>query len=87
MEMYQSLCLSLLVASGIKALYQVGMTADARRIFHPMLKSYEAGTFQGVDDNKSRDWTNCFGEANGYEGFLVDAYLALIAVEDDLKQE
>ncbi len=69
----------------IKALYQTGMTAEARKIFYPMLASYEAGAFQGVDGNgKSRDWKNWRGEGNGYEGFLVDGYLALIAVEDDV---
>jgi hypothetical protein len=72
----------------IKALYQVGMIEEAKKIFHPMLKSYEVGTFQGVDENgKSRDWKNWNGEGNGYEGFLVDGYLGLIAVEDDLKHK
>jgi hypothetical protein len=72
----------------IKALYQVGMIQEARKIFHPMLKSYEAGAFQGVDEKgKSRDWKNWKGEGNGYEGYLVDGYLGLIAVEDDLKHK
>jgi hypothetical protein len=72
----------------IKALYQVDMIPEARKIFHPMLKSFKAGAFQGVDDQgKSKDWKNWKGKGNGYEGFLVDGYLALIAVEDDLNHK
>ena len=33
----------------------------------------------------SRDWRKWDGECNGYEGYLSDGYLALLAVEDDLK--
>lgn len=69
----------------IRALYQVGMTDEARRILHPLLGSFGDGLFQGVDERgKSRDWKDWSGRANGYEGFLVDGYLALLAVEDDL---
>ena len=69
----------------IHALYQVGMTSAARQVYRPLLKSFEAGVFQGVDEQgKSRDWKDWRGNARGYEGFLVDSYLALIAVEDEL---
>lgn len=69
----------------IKALYQTKITSAARRVFRPMLQSFDAGNFQGVDpQGKSRDWKDWNGNACGYEGFLVDSYLALIAVEDDL---
>ena len=50
-----------------------------------MLGSFAAGSFQGVEGNgKSRDWKIWRGEANGYEVYLVDGFLALIAVEDDI---
>jgi len=70
----------------VKALYQLGRTADARRIFHPMLKGYAAGDFQGFDaSGLSRDWRDWQGGGHGYEGLLVDNYLTLLAVLDDVK--
>lgn len=72
----------------IKAFYKVGMVKEARAVLYPMLASYERGDFQGRDaGGGSRDWKNWRGEGNGYEGFLVDGYLALLAVEDDLHAE
>lgn len=70
----------------IKALYQLGRVADARRIFHPMLRSFADGNFQGFGENgMSKDWRDWQGNCNGYEGYLVDGFLALLAVEDDLQ--
>jgi hypothetical protein len=69
----------------IKALYQLGRVADARRIFYPLLNSFSAGGFQGFGANGlSRDWRDWQGGCHGYEGYLSDGYLALLAVEDDL---
>jgi hypothetical protein len=69
----------------IKALYQLNRHADAERIFHPMLKGYAAGDFQGFcDDGMSKDWRDWNGGCHGYEGLLVDNYLTLLAVFDDL---
>jgi hypothetical protein len=68
----------------IKALYQLGRLADAERIFLPMLAGYAAGNFQGFDaTGKSRDWCDWNGGGHGYEGLLVDNYLALLAVFDE----
>ena len=70
----------------LKALYQLGRVADARRILYPMLASYAAGQFQGFGANGlSRDWRDWQGGGHGYEGLLVDNYHALLAVLDDLK--
>jgi Bacterial alpha-L-rhamnosidase 6 hairpin glycosidase domain len=70
----------------VKALYQLGRVAEARRIFHPMLKGYARGEFQGFGENgMSRDWRDWQGGCHGYEGLLVDNYQALLAVFDDLK--
>lgn len=70
----------------VKALYQLGRVADARRIFYPMLASYARGEFQGFDANgRSRDWRDWKGGGHGYEGLLVDNYAALLAVLDDAK--
>ncbi|TSA35540.1 MAG: hypothetical protein D4R65_04340 [Verrucomicrobiaceae bacterium] len=70
----------------LKALYRLGRVADARRIFHPMLAGYAAGEFQGFDvSGMSRDWRDWQGGCHGYEGLLVDNYLTLLAVLDDVK--
>ena len=70
----------------VKALYQLGRVEDARRIFHPMLKGYAQGEFQGFGENgMSRDWRDWKGGCHGYEGLLVDNYHALMAVLDDVK--
>ena len=70
----------------VNALFQLGRVADARRIFHPMLAGYARGEFQGFGANgMSRDWRDWKGGCHGYEGLLVDNYLALLAVFDDVK--
>lgn len=69
----------------IKALYKLGRKEEARRIFFPMLKSFADGSFQGVCENgSSKDWKDWSGNCCGYEGFLSDGYLALLAVFDEL---
>jgi len=69
----------------IKALYQLNRRADAERMLHPMLAGYAAGDFQGFcDDGMSRDWRDWNGGCHGYEGLLVDNYLTLLAVLDDV---
>ena len=71
----------------LRALYKLGRTENARRIFYPMLKRYTAGEFQGFGPDKhSRDWRTWKGESWGYEGLLVDNYLPLLAVLDDADQ-
>jgi hypothetical protein len=70
----------------VKALYQTGRVPEARRIFDPMLRSYAQGEFQGFCGNgPSKDWRDWSGGCHGYEGFLVDSYLALLAVFDEVK--
>lgn len=70
----------------LKALYQLGRVDDARRIFFPMLEGYANGGFQGFGENgMSRDWRDWDGGCHGYEGLLVDNYLTLLAVLDDVQ--
>lgn len=72
----------------VKALYRLGRVGDARKIFHPLLGAFAAGEFQGsCAKGKSKDWRTWDGACHGYEGFLSDGYLALLAVEDDLAAE
>ena len=71
----------------VKALYQLGRVEEARLIFHPMLKGYARGEFQGFGENgMSRDWRDWKGGCHGYEGLLVDNYHALLAVLDDVEK-
>ncbi len=68
----------------IQALFELGRVSEARRILYPMLESFEAGTFQGKGpDGMSKDWKTWSGKCYGYEGFLVDGYLTLLAVLAD----
>lgn len=68
----------------VHALYQFGRLEGARRIFYPMLKSYASGGFQGFGPKGgSKDWRDWDGGGHGYEGFLVDNYLALLVTFDE----
>ena len=68
----------------LKALYQLGRVADARRILYPMPSGYATGQFQGFGANGlSRDWRDWQGGCHGYEGLLVNNYHALLAALDD----
>jgi len=70
----------------VQALYQVGRVEAARRIFYPMLESYASGKFQGFGSNgASKDWRDWAGGGHGYEGFLAENYLALLATFDEVK--
>ncbi len=72
----------------VKALYKLGRKDEARRIFLPMLKSFADGSFQGVCANgQSKDWKDWHGGCWGYEGFLSDGYLTLLAVFDELRNK
>lgn len=68
----------------IKALFDLGMRDEALKILMPMLESYKEGGFEGYcsDNNLTKDWKTWDGKCWGYEGFLVDNYLALLAVLD-----
>jgi len=65
------------------ALYQIGEKQQGDRILMPMLDAFAKQGFSGRAENgMTYDWKNWKGEANGYEGFLVDNYYALLAVLD-----
>jgi hypothetical protein len=64
----------------IQALRELGRHQEAELILFPMLKGFEDGKFQGRAPNGlTYDWTAWDGTAHGYEGLLVDNYLALLA--------
>lgn len=63
----------------LQALYSLGRTDDADRIFDAMLQGYEDGVFQdGIGSGV--DWKRWDGTPCGYEGLLTDSYYALTAL-------
>lgn len=68
----------------IKALYDLDMRKEADEIFLPMMESFKEGGFEGHCEGTpySKDWKTWDGKCWGYEGFLVDNYLPLLAVFD-----
>ncbi|MDO6429600.1 hypothetical protein Q4E93_03295 [Flavitalea sp. BT771] len=68
----------------IKALYELGLRKEADDIFLPMMEAYKENGFDGHCDgsNYTKDWKTWDGQCWGYEGFLVDSYLPMLAVYD-----
>lgn len=68
----------------IHALFKTGMRKEAEALLFPMLESFKQGEFEGhcPGSNMTKDWKTWNGECWGYEGFLVDNYLTLLAVMD-----
>ena len=65
----------------LRALYQVGRRQDADRILFPLLQGFENGGFQGFGPGGlTKDWRSWDGSPHGYEGLLVDNFLAPLAV-------
>jgi hypothetical protein len=64
----------------IQALRDLGRDKEADAILYPMLQGFANGGFQGRGpDGKTYDWRAWDGSPHGYEGLLVDNYLALLA--------
>lgn len=72
----------------INALQKLGRKKDADAILLPLLKSMSEGNFQGrCASGKTKDWKTWSGECWGYEGFLVDNYMFLLAVLNQKNEE
>lgn len=64
----------------VDALQKLKRYQAAQKILHPILKSISEGNFSGSCANgMSKDWKTWNGECWGYEGFLCDGYMALLA--------
>jgi hypothetical protein len=68
----------------IKALYDLGLRTAADGIFIPMMEAYKENGFDGRCDGSdyTKDWKTWDGRCWGYEGFLVDSYLPMLAIYD-----
>ena len=71
----------------IHALFKLNMHREAEEILFPLLESYKTNAFQGYcsGSEMTKDWKTWKNECWGYEGFLVDNYLALLNVLDYIK--
>jgi hypothetical protein len=67
----------------IAAFNRVGQRARSDRILFPLLGAFENREFEGTGaEQRTNDWRKWDGTAEGYEGFLVDNYYALLAVPE-----
>ena len=65
----------------ISALYKLGRLKDGDTILLPILNSFNECGFVGFEGPwLSYDWMSWDGKPHGYEGLLVDNYLAVKAV-------
>lgn len=68
----------------IKALQKLGRKDEANALLHPMLEAFYERDFQGKCANgNTREWKDWKGNCWGYEGFLADGYLTLLAAVND----
>ena len=64
----------------VDALQKLNRHSEANTILHPILKSVTEGNFSGKCSNgMSKDWKTWKRECWGYEGFLCDGYMVLLA--------
>ena len=65
----------------LKALEIAGLENEYNRVSTDLLYGINKGVFQGyVTKDKTNDWRKWNGESWGYEGYLCDGYLALMAI-------
>jgi hypothetical protein len=71
----------------LEAFRKAGMDEQYQLISEGILKGIRAGSFQGScsEGGMTRDWKTWSGECWGYEGFLCDGYLALLAFKPEGK--
>jgi hypothetical protein len=71
----------------LKAFRKAGLNEQLEIITDGILKSIDAGEFQGscTSGGMTKDWKTWNGECWGYEGFLCDGYLVLLALNPEDK--
>ncbi len=64
----------------LKAFQKAGMYEELKIIQDGILEGINKGDFQGFCGIMAKDWKTWQGECWGYEGFLCDGYLVLLAL-------
>ena len=64
----------------LKALKKAGMNKEFDKVSDGILNGINKGDFQGFCGLMAKDWKTWSGDCWGYEGFLCDGYLALLAL-------
>jgi hypothetical protein len=68
----------------LKAFQKAGLQEQYDKIASGFLKAIDMGEFQGSCDNgMTKDWKAWDRECWGYEGFLCDGYLVLLALNPE----
>ena len=68
----------------LKAFKKAGLNEALQKITDGVLAGIDAGGFQGTGPNgMTKDWKTWTGECWGYEGYLCDGYLALLALNPE----
>lgn len=68
----------------LKAFKKAGLDEPLKKITGGILSGIDAGAFQGSCDNgMTKDWKTWSGECWGYEGYLCDGYLVLLALNPE----
>lgn len=67
----------------LKAFQRAGLTEQFNEIADGILKGINDGAFQGscFEGGMTKDWKTWSGDCWGYEGFLCDGYLVLLAID------
>jgi hypothetical protein len=71
----------------LQAYKKAGLDEQLQKITEGILKAIDAGEFQGScgKGGMTKDWKTWKGECWGYEGFLCDGYLVLLALNPEDK--
>jgi len=71
----------------LKAFKKAGLESQLQKISDGILEGINSGSFQGYCDkgDMTKDWKNWKGECWGYEGFLCDGFLVLLALNPEDK--
>ena len=69
----------------LKAFKKAGLVEQEKKIAEGILAGIDAGNFQGSCEKggMTKDWRTWKGECWGYEGFLCDGYLFLLALNPE----
>jgi hypothetical protein len=71
----------------LKSFQKAGLEEQFSKIAEGILEGISAGAFQGscTEGGMTKDWKTWSGECWGYEGFLCDGYLVLLALNPEDK--